>query len=80
MHSSSSQGAGLDSLLDDAVAMAHKLKAAQQPVTLSVLNCLPHGFLNFNVTGNVPELNAANKLCLDYLKRELGVQDTQRPK
>lgn len=71
------QGAALDSVLDDAVAMAQKLKSAQQPVTLNVLDNLPHAFLVFNITGKNTDINLANKLCLDYIKRGLNVQDAQ---
>ena len=68
----------MDSVLDDAVSMAQRLKAAQQPVTLNVLENLPHGFLMLNVTGKNSEINLANQLCLNYLKSGLNIQDTGR--
>ena len=58
-------------MLDDAVAMAHKLKLIDQPVTLNVLDHLPHGFLCMVSAGNNIDLSGAQKLCLDYLRKEL---------
>ena len=70
----------MDSLLDDAVAMAQRLKMARQPVTLDVLDGLFHGFLVFNVAGKNTEINLANKMCLDYIKVGLNIdfQDTKK--
>ena len=70
----------MDSVLDDAVSMAQKLKSAQQPVTLNVVDNLPHAFLTLVTTGNNTDMNIANKLCLDYMKQELCVQNPQRQK
>ena len=53
------------------MAMAHKLKSIGQPVTLNVLDHLPHGFLCMVSAGNNIDLSGAQKLCLDYLRKEL---------
>lgn len=67
----------MDSLLDDSVSMAQRLKSANQPVTLNVVDNLPHGFLSIFVTANTTDHKNANKLCLDYLKEELGISQTK---
>ena len=67
------QGAALDSLLDDSVSMAQRLKSAKQLVTLNVIDNLPHGFLSLVTTGNNTDYNNALKLCVDYMKGELGI-------
>jgi len=72
------QGAALDSLLDDSVSMAQRLKSAKQPVTLNVIDNLPHGFLSLVTTGNNTDYNNALKLCVDYMKGELGVSSMPR--
>ena len=77
MHINHLQGAALDSVLDDAVSMAQKLKSAHQPVTLNVVDNLPHAFLTLVTTGNNVDMNVANKLCLDYMKKELHVKSSQ---
>lgn len=60
-------------MLDDTVGMAHKLKSANQPVTLNVVDNLPHGFLSLVTTGNNTDMNIATKLCLDYMKQGLNI-------
>ena len=67
-------------MLDDAVAMAHKLKCIGQPVTLNVLDHLPHGFLCMVSAGNNIDLNAAQKLCLEYLRKELQLDSPNSAK
>jgi hormone-sensitive lipase len=74
------QGAALDSVLDDAVSMAHRLKAVQQPVTLDVIVNLPHGFLALVTASNNSDMNLANKVCLDYMKEELHISEIDRSK
>ena len=61
-------------MLDDAISMAHKLKSAKQPVTLNVIDNLPHGFLAFVTAGNSTDMNVATKTCFDYMKEELHIQ------
>ena len=70
----------MDSVLDDAISMAQKLKSAKQPVTLNVVDNLPHAFLTLVTAGNNTDMNVANKLCLDYMKKDLHVQNPHRPK
>lgn len=67
-------------MLDDAVAMAHRLKSIGQPVTLNVLDNLPHGFLCMVSAGSNVDLSAAQRLCLEYLRKELqlGSPDTNK--
>lgn len=72
------QGAALDSLLDDSVSMAHRLKAAQQPVTLDVVENLPHGFLALVTAANSTDMNIATKICTDYMKEELHILKVNR--
>ena len=74
------QGAALDSLLDDAVSMAHRLKAAHQPVTLDVADNLPHGFLALVTVANNNDLNVATNICLDYIKAGLHIEEVDRAK
>ena len=63
------QGTALDPLLDDSIVMAKRLRDVGQPVTLNVMDNLPHGFLCIFSTGNDPDLQAAHKLCLSYLQQ-----------
>ena len=63
----------MDPILDDVVAMAHKLKSVGQPVTLNVLDNLPHGFLCMVSAGNNADLTSAQKLCVKYIKNELQI-------
>ena len=65
----------MDPILDDAVGMAHRLKSAQQPVTLNIANNLPHGFLPLVTAGKNPDRDAAKKLCMDYMKEDLDIHD-----
>lgn len=50
-----------DPLLDDSVTFAKRLKQVGVPVTLDLLDSLPHGFLNFTVFS--PECLAGSTLC-----------------
>lgn len=68
----------MDSILDDSVGMAHRLKAARQPVTLNVIENLPHGFLALVTAANNTDMNTATKVCLNYIKEELHLQDINR--
>ena len=67
-------------MLDDAVSMAHRLKVIGQPVTLNVLDNLPHGFLCMVSAGNNIDLTAAQKLCLEYLRKELQLDSADAPR
>lgn len=68
----------MDSVLDDAVSMAHRLQAAKQPVTLDVIENLPHGFLAIVTAANNSDMNTATKICLKYMKEELHIQHVDR--
>lgn len=68
----------MDSILDDSVSMAHRLKALQQPVTLNVVGNLPHGFLALVTAANNSDMNFATKLCLDYMKEDLHIVEVNR--
>ena len=65
----------MDSALDDAIHMAQKLKSIQQPVTLNVVDNLPHGFLSLIANSDV---NNATKLCLDYMKHGLNIHTPKK--
>ena len=56
------------------MGMAHKLKSIDQPVTLNILDHLPHGFLCMVSAGNNIDLSGAQKLCLEYLRKELQLE------
>ena len=60
---------GLDPLLDDGVAMAQRLKSVGQPVKLTVMETLPHGFLC--LTG-VDEIQTAQKIAIQQMKETLA--------
>ena len=70
----------MDSVLDDAVSMAHRLQAVQQPVTLDVIENLPHGFLAIVTAANNSDMNTATKICLDYMQEELHIHQVDRAK
>lgn len=56
------------------MSMAQRLKAVQQPVTLDVVDGLPHGFLSLVSPVNNSDMNVATKLCLDYIAKELHIE------
>lgn len=60
---------GLDPLLDDGVVMAQRLQALGQPVQLTVMDKLPHGFLC--LTG-VDEIQSAQKTAIRHMKDVLA--------
>ena len=65
------QATALDPLLDDSVAMAHRLQSLGQAVTLNVVENVPHGFLCFKSAGNDQDLEAGQRLCMDYMRQGL---------
>lgn len=69
----SSQATSLDPLLDDSVAMARKLQSLDQAVTLNIVENVPHGFLCFKSAGSDHDLEAGQRLCVDYIKQGLGI-------
>jgi hormone-sensitive lipase len=68
----------LDPLLDDSVAMAHRLQSLGQAVTLNVVDNIPHGFLCFKSTGSDQGLEAGQRLCTDYIRQGLGMMTNPR--
>lgn len=66
----------LDALLDDSVMFAKKLRAMGQPVSLTVVEDLPHGFLSLLQLAKESEV--ATETCV-ALMREIFRQDPQTP-
>lgn len=54
--------------MDDGIILAQHLQAAEQPVSLTVMETLPHGFLS--LTG-VEEIHVAHAKCLAIIKNAL---------
>ncbi|CAB1312980.1 unnamed protein product [Coregonus sp. 'balchen'] len=63
----------LDALLDDSVTFAKKLRDMGQPVTLRVVEDLPHGFLS--LSGFAEEIKVASDICVERI-REVFQQQT----
>ncbi|XP_038848030.1 hormone-sensitive lipase-like [Salvelinus namaycush] len=63
----------LDALLDDSVMFARKLQNMGQPVTLRVVEDLPHGFLS--LSGFAEEIKVASDICVERI-REVFQQKT----
>ncbi|KAM6974360.1 lipase, hormone-sensitive a [Tautogolabrus adspersus] len=57
----------LDALLDDSVMFAKKLRDMGQPVSLTVVEDLPHGFLS--LTQLSKETDAASAICLEQIRK-----------
>ncbi|TSO05421.1 Hormone-sensitive lipase [Bagarius yarrelli] len=57
---------GLDALLDDSVMFAKKLKSIDQPVTLTVVEDIPHGFLSLSQL--CKETKDASDICVARIK------------
>nr|XP_020497958.1 hormone-sensitive lipase-like isoform X2 [Labrus bergylta] len=57
----------LDALLDDSVMFAKKLRDMGQPVSLTVVEDLPHGFLS--LTQLSKETEAASAICLEQMRK-----------
>ncbi|XP_042166073.1 lipase, hormone-sensitive a isoform X2 [Oncorhynchus tshawytscha] len=66
----------LDALLDDSVMFAKKLRDMGQPVTLRVVEDLPHGFLS--LLGLAKETQVASDICVARI-REVFQQQTPPP-
>ncbi|KAI5630188.1 hormone-sensitive lipase [Silurus asotus] len=65
----------LDALLDDSVMFARKLKSINQPVTLTVVEDIPHGFLSLSQL--CKETKDASDICVARI-REVFQQDAQQ--
>uniref|UniRef100_A0A6I8NLY4 Hormone-sensitive lipase n=2 Tax=Ornithorhynchus anatinus TaxID=9258 RepID=A0A6I8NLY4_ORNAN len=63
----------LDPLLDDSVMFARRLRAVGRPVTLQVVEDLPHGFLS--LAALCRETRQAAALCVDRIRHILAVPD-----
>lgn len=63
----SSQASALDALLDDSVMFAKKLRDMGQPVSLTVVEDLPHGFLSLSQLAK--ETEVAAKICVARMKQ-----------
>ncbi|XP_053189914.1 lipase, hormone-sensitive a [Scomber japonicus] len=66
----------LDALLDDSVMFAKKLRDMGQPVTLSVVEDLPHGFLSLSQL--TKETDVAAEICVERM-REVFQQEDPTP-
>ena len=61
----------MDPMLDDSIAMARRLVAVGQQVTLNVMPNLPHGFLVLPIV-NDPDIMTGHNVCMTYLRMGLG--------
>ncbi|KAE8282501.1 Hormone-sensitive lipase [Larimichthys crocea] len=57
----------LDALLDDSVMFAKKLKDMGQPVSLTVVEDLPHGFLSLSQLAK--ETEVASEICVEQMRK-----------
>lgn len=60
------QACALDPMLDDSVMFARRLRALGQPVTLRVVEDLPHGFLS--LASLCRETRQAAELCVERIR------------
>ncbi|XP_056154737.1 lipase, hormone-sensitive a [Lampris incognitus] len=67
---------GLDALLDDSVMFAKKLRDMGQPVSLTVVEDLPHGFLSLSQLSK--EIEVASDICVKQM-REIFQQPSPQP-
>ncbi|MCJ8745598.1 hypothetical protein PDJAM_G00131930 [Pangasius djambal] len=56
----------LDPMLDDSVMFARRLRNIQQPVTLCVVDDLPHGFLSLSQLSK--ETHEASNVCMERIR------------
>ncbi|XP_057683870.1 lipase, hormone-sensitive a isoform X2 [Corythoichthys intestinalis] len=64
----------LDALLDDSVMFAKKLRDLGQPVSLTVVEDLPHGFLSLLQLSK--ETEVAAEICLEKIREIFRKEDT----
>ncbi len=57
----------MDALLDDSVMFAKKLRDMGQPVSLTVVEDLPHGFLSLSQLAK--ETEVASEICVEQMKK-----------
>ncbi|XP_075907167.1 hormone-sensitive lipase isoform X2 [Nelusetta ayraudi] len=64
----------LDPMLDDSVMFAKRLKSLDQPVTLCVVDDLPHGFLSLSQLSR--ETREAANICVERIGAVFAQKDT----
>lgn len=67
-----SQASSLDALLDDSVMFAKKLQEMGQPVSLTVLDNLPHGFLS--LAQLTKETEVASEICMEQIRKTFHLE------
>lgn len=72
--SPSSQACALDPMLDDSVMFAKRLRNIEQPVTLCVVDDLPHGFLSLSQLSR--ETREAANVCVERIRAVFTQKDT----
>lgn len=70
----SSQACALDPMLDDSVMFAKRLRSIEQPVTLCVVDDLPHGFLSLSQLSR--ETREAANICVERIRSVFNQEDT----
>lgn len=68
------QASALDALLDDSVMFAKKLRAIGQPVSLTVVEDLPHGFLSLSQI--CKETQFASNICMARMREVFQREDS----
>ncbi|XP_036414164.1 hormone-sensitive lipase isoform X2 [Colossoma macropomum] len=63
----------LDPMLDDSVMFAKRLRYVEQPVTLCVVDDLPHGFLSLSQLSK--ETREASNVCMERIKEVFTMKD-----
>lgn len=61
------KASALDALLDDSVMFAKKLRDMGQPVSLTVVEDLPHGFLSLSQLAK--ETEVASEICVEQMRK-----------
>ncbi|XP_023186432.1 hormone-sensitive lipase isoform X3 [Xiphophorus maculatus] len=64
----------LDPMLDDSVMFAKRLRSVEQPVTLCVVDDLPHGFLSLSQLSK--ETREAANVCMERIRSVFNQEDT----
>lgn len=68
------QACALDPMLDDSVMFAKRLRGIDQPVTLCVVDDLPHGFLSLSQLSR--ETREAANICVERIRTVFTQTDT----
>ncbi|XP_034029902.1 LOW QUALITY PROTEIN: hormone-sensitive lipase [Thalassophryne amazonica] len=68
----------LDPILDDSVMFAKRLRSIDQPVTLCVVDDLPHGFLSLSHLSR--ETREAANMCVERIRTVFNQKDTPSEK